>query len=203
MKRIGVMSDTHGFVPRQVYDFFKDVDIIIHCGDIGSSDVLDELRLFKPVLAVYGNCDDRYAYDDVARVQYDTIEGVKIMVTHIGGYPKHYDRSIKEELQKSNCDIFFWDDVLDRALEISSMGIRVDKDALLHQLELQGKSDRKELYFHRRLLEGSLPLCIGGGIGQSRLCMILLHKAHVGETQSSIWPDDMRKQCKELGMTLI
>jgi aspartate--ammonia ligase len=83
------------------------------------------------------------------------------------------------------------------------MGIRVDKDALLHQLELQGKSDRKELYFHRRLLEGSLPLCIGGGIGQSRLCMILLHKAHVGETQSSIWPDDMRKQCKELGMTLI
>lgn len=107
MKRIGVMSDTHGFVPRQVYDFFKDVDIIIHCGDIGSSDVLDELRLFKPVLAVYGNCDDRYAYDDVARVQYDTIEGVKIMVTHIGGYPKHYDRSIKEELQKSNCDIFF------------------------------------------------------------------------------------------------
>ena len=66
-----------------------------------------------------------------------------------------------------------------------------------------GQSDRKELYFHRRLLEGSLPLCIGGGIGQSRLCMILLHKAHVGETQSSIWPDDMRKQCKELGMTLI
>jgi aspartate--ammonia ligase len=83
------------------------------------------------------------------------------------------------------------------------MGIRVDSKALMHQLELQGKTDRKELYFHRRLLEGSLPLSIGGGIGQSRLCMILLHKAHVGETQSSIWPDDMRKQCKEAGMPLI
>jgi aspartate--ammonia ligase len=83
------------------------------------------------------------------------------------------------------------------------MGIRVDKDALMHQLELQGKTDRKDLYFHRRLIEGSLPLCIGGGIGQSRLCMILLHKAHVGETQSSIWPDEMRKKCKEVGMTLI
>ena len=102
-----------------------------------------------------------------------------------------------------NGDLLVWDAILDRSVELSSMGIRVDKDALLHQLELQGKSDRKELYFHRRLLEGSLPLCIGGGIGQSRLCMILLHKAHVGETQSSIWPDDMRKQCKELGMTLI
>ena len=102
-----------------------------------------------------------------------------------------------------NGDLLIWYPILERSIELSSMGIRVDKDALLHQLELQGKSDRKELYFHRRLLEGSLPLCIGGGIGQSRLCMILLHKAHVGETQSSIWPDDMRKQCKELGMTLI
>lgn len=107
MTRIGVMSDTHGFVPRQVYDFFKDVDLIIHCGDIGSAEVLDELRMFKPVIAVYGNCDDRYGLEDVARVRNIEMEGVKIMVTHIGGYPKHYDRSIKEELAQSNCDIFF------------------------------------------------------------------------------------------------
>jgi aspartate--ammonia ligase len=83
------------------------------------------------------------------------------------------------------------------------MGIRVDKDALEHQLALQGKNERKSLYFHRRLLEGSLPLTIGGGIGQSRLCMVLLHKAHIGETQSSIWPDEMRKECAENGMLLI
>ncbi len=107
MKRIGVMSDTHGFVPKQVYEFFKNVDLIIHCGDIGSSDVLDELRLFKPLLAVYGNCDDRYGWEDVERVRKEEIEGVKIMVTHIGGYPKHYDRSIIEELKEANCDIFF------------------------------------------------------------------------------------------------
>lgn len=102
-----------------------------------------------------------------------------------------------------NGDLLIWYPILKRSIELSSMGIRVDKDALLHQLELQGKSDRQNLYFHRRLLEGSLPLSIGGGIGQSRLCMILLHKAHVGETQSSIWPDDMRAQCREAGMPLI
>ena len=102
-----------------------------------------------------------------------------------------------------NGDLLIWYPILERSIELSSMGIRVDKDALMHQLELQGKTDRKELYFHRRLLEGTLPLSIGGGIGQSRLCMILLHKAHVGETQSSIWPEDMRRECKEAGMNLI
>lgn len=102
-----------------------------------------------------------------------------------------------------NGDLLIWYPILERAVELSSMGIRVDREALLRQLELSGKEDRKELYFHRRLIEGSLPLSIGGGIGQSRLCMILLHKAHVGETQSSIWPEDMRKACKEAGIILI
>jgi aspartate--ammonia ligase len=83
------------------------------------------------------------------------------------------------------------------------MGIRVDKEALLHQLEISGKEERKELYFHRRLLEGSLPLSIGGGLGQSRLCMLLLHKAHIGEIQASIWPDEMREECKKIGIPLI
>lgn len=102
-----------------------------------------------------------------------------------------------------NGDLLIWYPILGRSIELSSMGIRVDKDALLRQLELQCKSDRQGLYFHHRLLEGSLPLSIGGGIGQSRLCMVLLHKAHVGETQSSIWPEDMRRQCREAGMPLI
>lgn len=102
-----------------------------------------------------------------------------------------------------NGDLLVWYPILDRAVELSSMGIRVDREALLRQLELSGKEDRKEMYFHKRLLEGSLPQSIGGGIGQSRLCMILLHKAHVGETQSSIWPKDMRQACKEAGITLI
>ena len=102
-----------------------------------------------------------------------------------------------------NGDLLVWYPTLDRSIELSSMGIRVDRESLLRQLSLQGKDERKELYFHRRLLEGTLPLTIGGGIGQSRLCMVLLHKAHIGETQASIWPEAMRKECKEAGMPLI
>ncbi len=102
-----------------------------------------------------------------------------------------------------NGDLLIWYPVLNRSVELSSMGIRVDREALLRQLALQGKEERTELYFHKRLLEGTLPLSIGGGIGQSRLCMILLHKAHVGETQASIWPDEMRSECMNSGIILI
>lgn len=102
-----------------------------------------------------------------------------------------------------NGDLLIWYPILERAIELSSMGIRVNREALERQLSHSGREGNKQLYFHRRLIEGSLPQSIGGGIGQSRLCMILLHKAHVGETQSSIWPDQMRRQCKEAGMMLI
>jgi aspartate--ammonia ligase len=102
-----------------------------------------------------------------------------------------------------NGDILIWYPVLERSFELSSMGIRVDKECLLRQLELEGKTDRKELYFHKRLLNDTLPLSIGGGIGQSRLCMVLLHKGHIGEIQASIWPDEQRQECAKLGMPLI
>lgn len=102
-----------------------------------------------------------------------------------------------------NGDILIWYPTLGRAVELSSMGIRVDKEALLRQLEIAGQSDRKELYFHKKLLAGELPLSIGGGIGQSRLCMVLLHKAHLGEIQASIWPRDMLDECASLGMAII
>lgn len=102
-----------------------------------------------------------------------------------------------------NGDILIWYPVLERSFELSSMGIRVDKESLLRQFEFEGKTERTQLYFHQQLLNDRLPLSIGGGIGQSRLCMVLLHKGHIGEIQSSIWPDEQRKKCKELGMTLI
>lgn len=102
-----------------------------------------------------------------------------------------------------NGDILIWYPVLERSFELSSMGIRVDKESLLRQLKLEDKEERTGLYFHRQLLDGKLPLSIGGGIGQSRLCMVLLHKGHIGEIQSSIWPDEQRKECKALGMPLI
>ena len=102
-----------------------------------------------------------------------------------------------------NGDLLVWHDILDCPIELSSMGIRVDKEALLRQLAQAGKEERKSLYFHRRLLEGSLPLSIGGGIGQSRLCMIYLRKAHIGEIQASIWPEEMREECSRLNIPLI
>ena len=96
-----------------------------------------------------------------------------------------------------NGDILFWYDVLDCALEVSSMGIRVDEDSLRTQLEKAGCTDRLELPFHQALLKKELPYTIGGGIGQSRLCMLLLNRAHVGEVQASLWPEYMQKMCAE------
>ena len=83
------------------------------------------------------------------------------------------------------------------------MGIRVDKEALIRQLSLCGADEKKDLYFHQRLLNDELPLSIGGGIGQSRLCMFYLRKGHIGEIQASIWPEEMRKEALEAGMPLI
>ncbi len=124
---------------------------------------------------------------------------------HDGRAPDYDDWSTVAENGKMglNGDILIWYPVLGRSLELSSMGIRVDKEALLRQLALEGKEERKELFFHQQLLEGHLPLSVGGGIGQSRLCMIMMHKAHIGEIQASIWPDDMRLKCEECNMPLI
>lgn len=102
-----------------------------------------------------------------------------------------------------NGDILFWYETLGCALEISSMGIRVDEDSLLSQLKTAGCEERKSLTFHRMLLNRELPYTIGGGIGQSRLCMLLLDKAHVGEVQASLWPEEMRRTCREHNITLL
>ena len=102
-----------------------------------------------------------------------------------------------------NGDLLVWNPVLGRAFELSSMGIRVDAESMHRQLELSGKTEREKLYFHRRLLAGELPLSIGGGIGQSRLCMLFLQKAHIGEIQASIWPEEQREACLKAGIKLI
>ena len=102
-----------------------------------------------------------------------------------------------------NGDILLWNNVLQSAFEISSMGIRVDADAMRRQLAERGQEWKKDLYFHKRLLAGELTYTIGGGIGQSRLCMFLLRKAHIGEIQSAIWPEDMRSACRAAGIELV
>ena len=101
-----------------------------------------------------------------------------------------------------NGDILLWNPVLGSAFEISSMGIRVDAPTLHRQLAERDQLWKEELYFHRLLLDGKLPQTIGGGIGQSRLCMFLLRKAHIGEIQSAIWPADMRAACHAAGIEL-
>lgn len=102
-----------------------------------------------------------------------------------------------------NGDLLLWNPLLGSAFEVSSMGIRVDRQSLLRQLALRGQENKSELYFHKKLLAGELPCTIGGGIGQSRLCMYLLRKAHIGEIQSSIWPEAMRRECREAGIDLV
>lgn len=124
---------------------------------------------------------------------------------HDGRAPDYDDWSTPSQsgFHGLNGDIVVWNSVLNMAFELSSMGIRVDKDALLNQLKEEGAENRKSLYFHQRLLNGELPLSIGGGIGQSRLCMFFLRKAHIGEIQASIWPEKMKSDCKANGIELM
>ncbi|MCK5118508.1 MAG: aspartate--ammonia ligase, partial [Candidatus Latescibacteria bacterium] len=121
---------------------------------------------------------------------------------HDGRAPDYDDWSTETEkgFKGLNGDIVVWNPILEIAFELSSMGIRVDKSALLKQLEIQGKNERKELLFHKRLLAGEYPESVGGGIGQSRLCMYFLRKLHVGEVHASVWPQDMAKD-EQLGFT--
>jgi aspartate--ammonia ligase len=124
---------------------------------------------------------------------------------HDGRAPDYDDWSTAtgEGRQGLNGDILVLHPLFDRAFELSSMGIRVDPLALARQLELSGQTARQELFFHRRLLAGELPQTIGGGIGQSRLCMLYLRKAHIGEIQASLWPEAMRQECRQKGVFLL
>jgi len=116
---------------------------------------------------------------------------------------RHDGRAPDYDDWEMNGDILFWHPVLGCAMEISSMGIRVSPESLDRQLTLSGCDDRRSLPFHSLLLAGKLPLAMGGGIGQSRLCMLLLGKAHIGEVQSSIWDEQTHRVFKEAGITLL
>ncbi len=129
------------------------------------------------------------------------------LIMQIGGKLKsgipHDGRAPDYDDWQLNGDILFWNEVLGRSFEISSMGIRVDAESLDRQLTLAGCEDRRELPFHKMLLNDELPLTIGGGIGQSRLCMLLMGTAHIGEVQSSIWDDETVRVCGEKGILLL
>ena len=130
-----------------------------------------------------------------------------VFIMKIGGTlssgEKHDGRAPDYDDWELNGDIIFWNPVIKSAFELSSMGIRVDEEALERQLKISGCEDRKEKEFHKMLLEGKLPYTIGGGIGQSRICMFFLQKAHIGEVQSSVWPKEMVDECMENGIELL
>ena len=130
-----------------------------------------------------------------------------VFIQQIGGKLKsgkpHDGRAPDYDDWSLNGDLLFWHEPLQCALEISSMGIRVDPESLDKQLSLAGCDNRRELPFHKMLLNGELPLTIGGGIGQSRLCMLLLGKAHIGEVQASLWDEETKRLCKEAGIVLL
>ena len=129
------------------------------------------------------------------------------LIMQIGGRLKsgkpHDGRAPDYDDWELNGDIMFYNELLGRAFEISSMGIRVDAESLERQLKERGCEDRRNLPFHAKLLRGELPLTVGGGIGQSRLCMLMMGCAHIGEVQSSIWGEDMREKCKAAGIRLL
>ena len=130
-----------------------------------------------------------------------------VLLTQIGGKLKsgkpHDGRAPDYDDWALNGDILFWNPVLGRAFEISSMGVRVDPESMDRQLTLAGCDDRRSLPFHKMLLNGELPLTIGGGIGQSRLCMLMIGCAHIGEVQSSLWDEETLRACHEAGIMLL
>ena len=152
--------------------------------------------------------EDKYTgFSDKEREDAWVKEHPTTFIIGIGGALKsgkpHDTRSPDYDDWTLNGDILLWDDLLGKAIELSSMGIRVDSKALDRQLTVSGCDDRRELTFHKMLLNDELPLTIGGGIGQSRLSMLLLGKAHIGEVQASIWDDETIQSCHDAGIILL
>lgn len=164
----------------------------------------------EELLQLYPNLAAKEREDEIAK-EYGAvfIMGIGGVLSngeqHDGRAPDYDDWTTLDEsgYRGLNGDLIVWNPVLGRAMELSSMGIRVNREVLLEQLKIKGQESKKDLYFHKRLIEGSLPLSIGGGIGQSRLCMFFLRKGHIGEIQAGIWPEDMRLEAQKLGMPLI
>lgn len=130
-----------------------------------------------------------------------------VFLTKIGGNlsngTRHDGRAPDYDDWSLNGDLLFYNEILEDAFEVSSMGIRVDEKSMDEQLKFTGHNERRNYEYHKNILEGKLPLTIGGGIGQSRVCMLLLDKLHIGEVQSSLWSDEMRQKCKENGIFLL
>lgn len=189
---------------RKIYDTFKATETYA-CNELINEDKFLPEEIF---FITTQELEDTYP-DKTPKEREDIIAKEKgaVFIMQIGGAlksgKKHDGRSPDYDDWTLNGDIIFYYPLLERAFEVSSMGIRVDEEALDKQLAIADCNDRRELKFHKMLLNGELPYTIGGGIGQSRICMYFLRKAHIGEVQSSVWDDKNSKICEENGITLL
>ncbi|WP_251859671.1 aspartate--ammonia ligase [Clostridium sp. Marseille-Q2269] len=197
-------KETLKSVVKQLYGVFKETEKYICSEYEGFNAILPQEISFitsQELEDMYPGLDTKEREDVIAK------ERGAVFLMEIGGVlasgEKHDGRAPDYDDWTLNGDIIFWNPVLERAFELSSMGIRVDEDALEKQLKIADCEDRKKLEFHKLLLEGKLPYTIGGGIGQSRICMYFLRKAHIGEVQASIWPDEMVESCEEARIHLL
>lgn len=169
---------------------------------------LTQLTCETPFFVTAQELEDMYP-DMTARQRENEITRIKktVFIMQIGDKlksgQKHDGRAPDYDDWSLNGDLLMWSDVLDCAIELSSMGVRVDEKSLADQLKKADCEDRMKYEYHKMIADGTLPLTIGGGIGQSRLCMLMLEKAHIGEVQSSVWPDDMEKLSREGGIVLL
>lgn len=189
---------------KKIYNVFKKTEEFASKELVKAQKFLPEEIFFitsQQLEDMYPNFNSKEREDAICK------EKKAVFLMHIGDVlksgQKHDGRAPDYDDWKLNGDILFWNPILERAFELSSMGIRVDEKALEEQLKKSGCEDRKELEFHKALLEGRLPYTIGGGIGQSRICMFFMRKAHIGEVQASTWDEKNYKICKENNIRLL
>lgn len=191
-------------VVNKIYNAFKATETYA-CNELIKEDKFLPEEIF---FITTQELEDKYP-DKTPKEREDIIAKEKgaVFIMQIGGAlksgEKHDGRSPDYDDWNLNGDIIFYYPLLGRAFEVSSMGIRVDEEALDKQLTIANCDDRRELKFHKMLLNKELPYTIGGGIGQSRICMYFLRKAHIGEVQSSVWDENNTKICEENGITLL
>jgi len=201
------------YIVRKIYEALIRTEFVIYEHYSGLEPILPEEITFihsEELQALYPKLNPKERETEAAK-KYGAIFVIGIGGVLADGQPHDgrapdYDDWItptRTGYKGLNGDIIIWNPILESAFEISSMGIRVDKESLLRQLEITKTTDRKELYFHRRLINGELPFSVGGGLGQSRICMYYLRKAHIGEIQSGIWPENMIEECKKNNIFLV
>lgn len=191
-------------IVKDIYEVFKKTENYVHNELIRGENTLPEDIFFittQELEDIYPDLTPKEREDAICK-DHKAVFIMKIGDTLNSG-EKHDGRSPDYDDWSLNGDILFWYPLLERAVEFSSMGIRVDKEALDYQLKVSGNDDRRSLEFHRLLLNEELPFTVGGGIGQSRICMFFLNKAHIGEVQASIWDDKNIKICREHDIKLL